>query len=137
MRNYLTLVCSGAALLATISLTGGAVRADNPRSHDGRHKFSDVFLALKPGDEVTFANRDGVIHKVMSVSPEYRLEVGELQPGADKSLVFNRKGVVDLSCSMHPEMKMTVFVRNPPKQPDAEVIDNGVIHTTINLLSAS
>ena len=137
MRNEFAIACGGLALLTTIIVAGGRVSADNPSSHTNQHKFSDVFLALKPGDEVTFVNTDGVIHRLVSATPDYELTIGELQPGVSKSLVFNHKGVVDLGCSMHPEMKMTVFVRTPPKSPGFEDVDKSAYHATINLLSAS
>jgi plastocyanin len=145
MRNKVTFAVgsmaavSGMAWLATSIITGGMVHADSPRGNENQHKFSNIFLALKPGDQVTFSNQDGVMHRVMSVTPGYDLDVGELQPGASKALVFNRKGVVDLACKMHPEMKMTVFVRTPPKPPGppTEVVDSKALHTTVNLLSAS
>jgi len=138
MRNQFVVACSGMLLSATIIVTGGVVSADTPRGSQAQHKFSDIFLALKPGDQVNFANRDGVMHKVVSVTPGYDLDVGELQPGASKAQVFNHKGVVDLGCKLHPEMKMTIFVRTPPKPAgSSEVVDTSALHTTINLLSAS
>jgi len=47
---------SGMALL-TIIITGSIVHADVALSHTSKHKFSNIFLTLKPGDQVVFANR--------------------------------------------------------------------------------
>ena len=123
--------------LITIFIAAGVGYADNPHGSQNQHKFSDVFLALKPGDGVIFSNQDNVTHHLVSVTPEYELEIGELQPGTNKALVLNHKGVVDLGCSMHPEMKMTIFVRAPQgSERVAHVVDVGAAYPTINLLSA-
>lgn len=138
MRNKFVFAWSGMALLATIIITtGGGVGADSSESNQNQHKFSDVFLVLKPGDQVSFSNRDGVTHKLVSATPGYELDIGELQPGASKLLAFDRKGVVDLGCSMHPEMQMTIFVRTPPKIPSGDIATTGTFRANINLLSAS
>lgn len=135
------------ALIAAIIITGGVVYADISRgnqtqqkfaeSQQHQHKFSDIFLALKPGDQVNFLNRDGVTHKLVSTSPDFVLDNGELRPGTSKALEFDHKGVVDLSCSLHPEMKMTIFVRSSPPLPVPETSDTGTLRTNIYLLSAS
>jgi plastocyanin len=144
MRKILVLAgfcVAVAGALGTISVVGGLVHANSPRSIEKHQKFSDVFLAIKPGDEVTFLNRDGKTHHIVSQTPGYDLDTGELQPGASKDIVFNRKGIIDLVCSLHPEMKTTIYVRTSPKQPEAVPgaadIEPSVPHTTIDLLSAS
>lgn len=137
MRNTLALMCRGGVWLATIFIVAGVGHADTPHGSQNQHKFSDVFLPLKPGDGVIFFNQDYVTHNLVSATPEYKLEIGELQPGANKALVFNHKGVVDLGCSMHPEMKMTIFVRTPPGPAGAEHVETSTAHATINLMSAS
>ncbi|MBI3776349.1 MAG: hypothetical protein HY273_12510, partial [Gammaproteobacteria bacterium] len=119
MRNQIVIAGSGIALLATLAVSGHKLYANNPSSEQSQHKFSDVFLAIKPGDEVTFANQDGVLHNLVSSSPDYTVEIGELQPGTSKTLVFNHKGVLDLVCSKHPEMQMTIYVRKPAGENEA------------------
>ena len=136
MQRDLAFIYSGVVVLAAV-ITGSVVHADISRDHQDQHKFSDVFLALKPGDMVTFANLDGVIHNIVSLSPEYGVNIGELNPGFSKTLLFNSKGVVDLGCSKHPEMKMTIFVRKPPAIPATEDPDSTKHTATINLLSTS
>ena len=130
-----------AGVVGMLSIKGGDVHANSPRSIEKHQKFSDVFLAIKPGDEVTFLNRDGKTHHIVSQTPGYDLDTGELQPGTSKDVVFNRKGVIDLVCSLHPEMKTTIYVRTSPKQPEAlpgaAEVEPSAPHTTIDLLSAS
>lgn len=136
MRSEIVFVCSGVALLATLAVSGHRLYANNPSSEQTQHKFSDVFLAIKPGDEVTFSNHDGVLHNLVSSSPDYAVEIGELQPGTSKTLVFKHKGVLDLVCSKHPEMQMTIYVRKPAGENEANA-DSNALHETINLLSAN
>lgn len=137
MRNSFTFAYSGAAWLVTLIIAVGIGHADSPHGNQNLHKFSDVFLALKPGDEVTFSNLDSVTHNLVSATPDYELDIGELEPGTNKALVFHHKGVVDLSCSRHPEMTMTIFVRTPPNSAESARVDANSVHATINLLSAS
>ncbi|MBI3775103.1 MAG: hypothetical protein HY273_06055 [Gammaproteobacteria bacterium] len=90
---------------------------------------------------MTFLNRDGKTHHIVSLTPGYDLDTGELAPGASKDIVFNRKGVIDVGCSLHPEMQSTIYVRTSPKQPDAlpgaADVEPSAPHTTIDLLNAS
>ena len=130
MRNTFAFAGSSLFLLATLMITAGVGYAGLLGVSQNQHKFSDVFLALRPGDQVSFSNRDVVTHRLVSATPAYELDIGELKPGASKILVFDRKGIVDVSCSMHPEMKMTIFVRTPKHSGDA-----AVPRATINLLS--
>jgi plastocyanin len=136
MQRELAFAYSGVVLLATV-ISGSMVHADISKNHQDQHKFSDVFLAIKPGGVVTFSNLDGVVHNIVSLSPEYGVNLGELNPGVSKTLLFNRKGVVDLGCSKHPEMKMTIFVRKPAATPAIEDPDSTKHTATINLLSSS
>jgi len=130
---------SGLALLTII--TGNIVYADVAFNHPKKHKFSNIFITLKPGDQVVFANRDDVVHNIKSVTPEYGVNIGEIEPGSNKIWVFNRTGVVDLGCTTHPEMTMTIFVRAPKKPDDenseSEDVDKSIFRATIDLLGAS
>ncbi len=138
MWGQIAFACGGVALLVAVIIPiSDSSYADNPPSDQNHHKFSDVFLTLKPGDKVTFTNKDEVMHDLVSVTPDYDVELGKLQPGASKTLVFKNRGVLELGCSRHPEMKMTIFVRTPVVGTDEAIVNVDTLHERINLLRAS
>lgn len=73
-------------------------------------QFHPVIKVVKPGDAVTFQNMDNVVHNIVSLTDEFEFDLGEFKPGMIKSVKFKQKGVVDVQCTIHPEMKMTIFV---------------------------
>lgn len=73
-------------------------------------QFKPAIKVVKPGDSVKFRNDDNVVHNIISLTDEFRFDLGEFKPGMSKSVSFKQKGVVDVQCTVHPEMKMTIFV---------------------------
>jgi plastocyanin len=73
-------------------------------------KFDPIIKVVKPGDSVKFKNNDNVVHNIVSLTDEFQFDLGEFKPGMTKSVQFKQKGVVDVECTIHPEMKMTIFV---------------------------
>jgi plastocyanin len=73
-------------------------------------KFNPILKVVKPGDSVVFKNMDNVVHNIVSLTEEFKFDLGEFKPGMIKSVKFKQKGVVDVECTIHPEMKMTIFV---------------------------
>ena len=93
--------------LAAIS---SAVSAEEHLITQKNLKFDPVIKVVKPGDAVTFRNEDNVVHNIISLTDEFNFDLGEFKPGMTKSVKFQQKGVVDVECTIHPEMKMTIFV---------------------------
>lgn len=73
-------------------------------------KFHPVINVVKPGDTVRFENKDNVVHNIVSLTEDFEFDLGEFKPGMSKSVEFKHKGVVDVQCTIHPDMKMTIFV---------------------------
>lgn len=73
-------------------------------------KFSPIIKVVKPGESVKFQNNDNVVHNIVSLTEEFEFDLGEFKPGMTKTVKFKQKGVVDVECTIHPEMKMTIFV---------------------------
>jgi plastocyanin len=73
-------------------------------------KFNPIIKVVKPGDSVQFKNSDNVVHNIVSLTDEFEFNLGEFKPGMTKIVKFKEKGVVDVECTIHPEMKMTIFV---------------------------
>lgn len=72
--------------------------------------FRPSIKVVKPGDSVKFKNIDNVVHNIVSLTDEFNFDLGEFKPGMTKTVRFKQNGVVDVECTIHPEMKMTIFV---------------------------
>jgi len=72
--------------------------------------FNPPIKVVKPGDKVIFKNDDTVVHNIISLTDEFKFDLGEFKPGTSRSVQFKSKGVVDVECTVHPGMKMTIFV---------------------------
>jgi plastocyanin len=73
-------------------------------------KFDPIIKVVKPGDSIKFQNNDNVTHNIISLTEDFKFDLGEFKPGMTKNVKFKEKGVVDVQCTIHPEMKMTIFV---------------------------
>ena len=74
-------------------------------------KFEPIIKVAKPNDIITFKNEDTVTHNLVSFTKEFEFDLGKIEPGMIKSLQFSEAGVVDVECTVHPNMKMTLFIR--------------------------
>lgn len=97
-------------LLLSILLSGVAFCSDILVDQKDR-KFSKTELTVKPGDTITFQNSDDVAHNVFSVTPNLEFEIHRQSPGEKSTIAFPKEGVVEVRCSIHPRMKMTVTVK--------------------------
>ena len=75
-------------------------------------KFSKPLKVVHPGDKVVFTNEDNVAHNIVSLTEDFQFDLGVLKSGMSKSITFKDPGVVDIQCTIHPNMKMTLFVFN-------------------------
>ena len=73
-------------------------------------KFSVPIKVIKPGDTLKFTNKDKVAHNIISLTNDFQFDLGAVKPGDSKSVRFNSVGVVDIECTIHSGMKMTLFV---------------------------
>jgi plastocyanin len=73
--------------------------------------FSETEITIKPGDTVTFKNADEVTHNVFSMTPGMEFDLRRQAPGASSTVPFNKEGVSEVRCSIHPKMKLMVTVK--------------------------
>jgi plastocyanin len=99
----MALIVSALGLSATMSAEPTAVRQIDLQ-------FKPGTLAIKAGDAVIFRNDDSVPHHVVSHTPLFRFDLDLQLPGKESKVVFDKKGVVVVSCDIHPTMEMTVTV---------------------------
>jgi plastocyanin len=100
-----TLHIAAALLLASTS----AVATEHVVSQKGK-SFSLKKLTVKTGDTVKFVNEDPFSHSVFSVSPAKNFDLGTYPQGGAKTVKFDKPGVVEVECAVHPGMQMFIEV---------------------------
>ncbi len=88
-------------------LAGRGVRKDIDLDGD---RFQPAIMAITVQSKVRFRNRDHVYHSLFSVTPAGRTELGSLAPGARREVRFDRTGVSNLFCLLHPASAGFVMV---------------------------
>ncbi len=72
--------------------------------------FDPGFNVVAKGTAIDFPNEDKVFHNVFSLSQPSRFDLGLYKSGESKAVTFNRPGVVDIYCNIHPQMVAKVLV---------------------------
>ena len=84
-----------------------------PRIVQANLRFAPRVLAVAAGTAVVLENDDEVYHNAFSVAASKRFDLGRYPPGYRDTLVFDRVGVTNLHCDVHPqELGFVVVVPN-------------------------
>ena len=103
--------------LAVVWLEGVAPAKAEPKSAVLRQEgleFRPRAAAVTVGSKVDFPNEDDLFHNIFSFSRAQRIEVGSYPKGESKSVVFERKGLVELRCEVHKHMRAYIHVFDHP-----------------------
>lgn len=73
-------------------------------------EFMPHLLVIQRGTTVQFPNDDPLKHNVYSISAAERFNLGMYAQGESRSLVFDRVGVVKISCAVHLQMSAYIVV---------------------------
>jgi len=97
------------------TLPAQAMRRYRGKSREARitqqgRRFSPRVTAVAAGSPIRFSNRDNVYHNVFSVSPSKRFDLGKYPPRTIHRVTFDRPGLVNLYCDIHPGMAAYVMV---------------------------
>lgn len=68
-------------------------------------------LSIKVGDTIHFRNMDPWFHNVFSLSDLKTFDLGSYPQGEQKPVVFDKAGVVEVECAIHPQMYLEVEVK--------------------------
>jgi plastocyanin len=82
--------------------------------------FLPRVLPVVAGTKVEFRNDDHVYHSAFSVSRTKHFDLGTFAPGKTHTVVFDRPGVVNLFCSLHPKTAGFVVVLPNPTFAQAD-----------------
>lgn len=73
-------------------------------------KFSVTELKVSNEDMVIFVNQDNVVHQVFSTTVGLRFNLKRLPPGAASGVKFVKRGIAEVRCAIHRDMRMKVIV---------------------------
>ena len=105
----------GLSVAGLLVLSGIVNAADvvNHRVGQKNKTFSVSTLSIALGDKVTFNNDDDTVHNVYSADKRANFFNLKAQaPGTSSSIVFDKAGVYEIRCAIHPQMKLLITV-NP------------------------
>jgi plastocyanin len=91
---------------ALLGLSGAAFCANHVVTIDGM-TYQPAVLTVKPGDRITWQNKDVVPHTATSAG---HFDSKQIAPGAQWSWTAAQKGRHDVVCTFHTGMKATVVV---------------------------
>ncbi|MEK6749589.1 MAG: methylamine utilization protein [Pseudomonadota bacterium] len=68
-------------------------------------------ISVKVGDTIHFKNMDPWFHNVFSLSDLKTFDLGSFPKGQSKPVVFDKPGVAEVECAIHPQMQLEVEVK--------------------------
>ncbi|HEX7705198.1 MAG TPA: hypothetical protein VF701_01955 [Thermoanaerobaculia bacterium] len=71
-------------------------------------------LAVPAGSTVNFPNEDPIAHNLFSLTSGYAFDLGLYRRGAGKQQKFEKPGIVNVYCNVHPKMSAVVHVMSTP-----------------------
>mgnify|MGYP002336222825 CR=1 FL=1 len=93
------------------ALSAASVQAADFEVSQKNKEFSVGVLEIKIGDSVSFTNADPFFHNVFSLSDAKTFDLGSYPAGQVRKVTFNDPGTVEVECAIHPNMKMTIQVK--------------------------
>jgi plastocyanin len=109
MMNRVSL---GFLCLATAVVLASGVRAAAPVTVTQKGlQFSVEELTLSKGQTVVFVNDDRTAHNITVAGEGVNLNGGLQQPGAEFKVPFTKPGTYQVTCGIHPKMKLSVTVK--------------------------
>jgi plastocyanin len=98
-------------LVTAVALVG-VVRAAAPITVTQKGlQFSVEDLSVSKGQVVVFVNDDRTAHNITVTGEGVSLNGGLQQPGAEFKVPFVKPGTYQVSCGIHPKMKLSVTVK--------------------------
>jgi len=68
-------------------------------------------ITVKQGDTINFMNDDPWFHNIYSLSKTKTFDLGSYPQGESRAVTFDKKGVMEIECAIHPDMHLKVIVK--------------------------
>jgi plastocyanin len=88
--------------------------AQNPVLASQDMSFVPPVLCVLAGSTVSFPNKDDMFHNVFSLSKTKAFDLGLYGPGQEKTVTFEKTGLVKIYCNIHENMKAYILVLGNP-----------------------
>jgi len=89
-------------------------------------QFEPRIAVVSVGSTVDFPNYDRVFHNVFSLSAPMSFDLGLYRKGKSKSIHFDRPGLVQIYCNIHPQMTAYLMIVDSRRHGAAD--DQGIIY---------
>ena len=114
MRNlkHTTLIAmtlTGCMAFASNAYSGEFVVDQHNKSFEVNGNTIDK-LTVSPGDVIRFKNEDPFFHNIFSLSDLKTFDLGSFPKGESKTVTFDKPGVIEIECAIHPEMYLLLTV---------------------------
>lgn len=99
-------------LLAALAVSSVVVCAEEVEVLQIKQKFEPGQIEVKAGEQVNFVNADDVKHNLRTVmSDGSKIDHGISKPGETVSFAFDTPGSYQVTCGIHPKMKLEVTAK--------------------------
>ncbi len=68
-------------------------------------------ITIDVGDTLRFKNDDPFFHNIFSLSDLKTFDLGSFPQGQSKTVTFDKAGMAEVECAIHPEMYIEVTVK--------------------------
>ncbi|HEB92854.1 MAG TPA: methylamine utilization protein [Gammaproteobacteria bacterium] len=68
-------------------------------------------VTINVGDTLRFKNDDPFFHNIFSLSDLKTFDLGSFPKGQSKTVTFDKAGMAEVECAIHPEMYIEVTVK--------------------------
>lgn len=100
-------------ILISLESLSGLTRSDDNRIQNLDQtglQFEPRLIGVVAGQKVRVVNSDPVYHNVFSLSSVKRFDIGRRPRGEYADVVFDKTGIVQVFCDIHPHMSATIVV---------------------------
>ena len=68
-------------------------------------------LTINNGDTIRFQNDDPFFHNIFSLSDLKTFDLGSFPKGEFKTVTFDKAGLIEIECAIHPEILLELTVK--------------------------
>lgn len=116
---YLTNIARASIFTAILVTVGSTLAAVNAKDITIGQKNKTFVLdgtkvesvTIKLGDTIHFGNQDPWFHNIFSLSELKTFDLGSYPQGESRPVTFDKPGVVEIECAIHPNMSLEVTVK--------------------------